>query len=258
MLKLIILISIPIFTSLPIRSDDIVSNFVHSPDSIVEHQVRLCDEHKSILNKLELTKTSEKKREVIYVETRDRFYQQNNWTIRIKIKANKVEVDLQKRMNSDDSVSGIEKLECELDRHGPVLQKTCHLPHEISPQNLKKIINSNDSWTLILSKAQEKWLKKESALREDALFHGTLKASRYELSTPDFSEITLDIVHLSSNPFYTYHEISTRYLIKDESTKSTLFENFVKSKKLITCPDQIDWEINKLDVMSILNHVTAD
>ncbi|MFA6236049.1 MAG: hypothetical protein WC635_01875 [Bacteriovorax sp.] len=257
MLKSILSISIFTLLSCSTWADAIVVNLVNSPDSIVEHQVRLCDEHKSILNKLHIT-TSEKKREVIYVETRDRFYQQNGWTIRIKIKTNTAEIDLKKRLKSNASTTGIEEIECELDKHGSVLQKTCSIHHEISPQKLKKIIDDDDSWTSILSKSQEKWLTKESALREDALFHGTLNASRYELSSPDFSEISLDIVHLSSNPFYTYHEISTRYLLKDLSRKSALFLNYVKSKKLIACPNQIDWEINKFDVMSILNHIKVN
>lgn len=231
--------------------------FALDPVAVVEHQIRLCEDSESILSKLNLEGASGKKREILYAETLNRFYQLNNWTIRLKVKSDKVEVDLKRRVKKSTTSLPFPGVECEYDRHGDTLEKTCKMNHEISLSKLQKIINDGENWTGILSGAQEKWLKSTSEIQEETLLYGVLKDFRYEVKHALLGDITLDLVHLAGDKTITFHEISVRYVVGEENPKRQLFEDFVKAKKLKTCADQLDWSINKFDVMTSLNFFQA-
>lgn len=218
--------------------------------AVIEHQIRLCDDQKNIFKKLNLQDLSGKKRIVLYAETANRFYQQNNWTIRLKIKSEKVEIDVKRRMGKNEATPESSQVECEYDRHGSSVEKTCKLSHEISFLKLSQIISGGKNWSAVLSTEQKKWLTEKAAFREDVLFYGSLKNIRHGFKHPEFGDVTVDLVHLAGNDSVTYHEISIRYPKSEEGKKADLFEDYVKSEKLITCPDQIDWSINKFDVMN--------
>jgi hypothetical protein len=223
-------------------------------NAIIEHQVRICDSEGQILEKLNLKSNSVKKRDIFYIETADQFYRTNGWVIRLKVKSSMAIIDIKKRFRRADIVPAIKNLECEYDKHGPSVEKSCKLSSEIPVSDVKNIINQNKSWINILSSAQKKWLKLEDVIRTDAYFNGILKDKRYEIEHPVLGTITLDTVYLDSNPNITYHEISLRYNEQDEHKMAVLLDNFIQRKNVILCPNQLDWAINKFDVMTVLDH----
>lgn len=221
---------------------------------LVEQQFRLCEDKKTLINKLNLENESARKRDVLYIETTDRFYQANGWVIRIKTKNDKVDIDLKKRFESNEPGPSMAGLECELDKHGDNLGKTCKINNEISLDKLEKIILNHEAWSDILSSAQKKWLTKESVIHEYAQFYGTLKNIRHEFDDKDLGKVSLDLVHLDRDESITYHEISIRYPISEDEIKTSAFLNFIKRKNLKTCSNQDDWQISKFDVMLPVVH----
>ena len=219
-------------------------------ESIVEHQIRICDDEKNILEAFKFSPSQGKKREIIYLETPDSFYKRNGWVIKIKKKPSEITVDIKKRMPNNENVPDLINLECELDKHGPSLEKTCKLTHIISGKLFNEVINKTKPWFEILSPAQFEWLNSRSTIKNNALFYGTLKNTRFEFNHPDLETLSIDAVHLDSDKKITFHEISIRYLESELEIKGPLFESFLKNKNILICPDQLDWSINKFDVMT--------
>ncbi len=220
---------------------------------VIEHQIRICDSEKKILKKLELNPEDSKFRSIFYVETPDQFYRHNGWVIRIKLKSDKATVDIKRRVSKNDILPDQKKIECEYDKHDKSLEKTCKLSSEMSLKDVKKVINNNLHWQSALSKDQRDWLEEASEIKNDAQFVGTLNDNRFEFDHDELGVITLDTVNLDSDSSINYHEISVRYPANEESKKAVIFEKFMIKKKILMCPGQTDWAINKFDVMTPVN-----
>lgn len=215
----------------------------------VEHQIRLCDDHESIIGKLQLKESVGKDRDIVYLETPDLVYRQNGWTLRLKIKSNKIEVDVKKRYAVNET--GLKNLECELDQHVEQT-KTCKINHETSLAKYKSVLAGTSKWHELLSQAQVDWLKENLVFSENTKIFGTLINKRFEFDHSDLNSVTVDTVHLKNNTSITYHEISIRYQQSEAVKKGQMFESFIKSKALVKCANQEDWDIDKFDVMSSL------
>lgn len=216
----------------------------------VEHQVRLCEGQNSIMSKLQLKLSAAKERDIAYLETTDQMYRQNGWTLRLKIKSSKIEVDVKKRYATVEAI-GLKNLECELDQH--VKQtKTCKINHETTLIKYKSVLAGTSKWHELLSLAQIDWLKENSNFFENTKTFGTLINKRFEFDNNDLGAVTLDTVHLKNNESITFHEISIRYQQSEAIKKSQMFESFIKAKGLVKCANQEDWDIDKFEVMSTL------
>ncbi|RPJ74142.1 MAG: hypothetical protein EHM20_11110, partial [Alphaproteobacteria bacterium] len=90
-----------------------------------EHQIRLCDSKESIIKKLQLKEIisadiKNKKSYVYYIDTKNRDYASLNWSIRVRVKSNKTEITVKKKLiNKDYSYSNYPNMVCEYDLHGP-------------------------------------------------------------------------------------------------------------------------------------------
>jgi hypothetical protein len=65
--------------------------------------------------------------------------------------------------------------------------------------------------------------------------------------------MTLDFVHQNSKEENTFNEISIRYPKNSGKEIGLKFEKYIKTIGIITCPNQVDWPINKFDILKILN-----
>lgn len=225
-------------------------NFAWADLLAIEHQIRLCEDQDSILSKLQLKESSGKVRDIVYLETSDQMYRQKGWTLRLKIKSNKIEVDVKKRYAADEAIV-LKNLECELDQH--VKQtKTCKINHETSLLKFSSVLAGTSKWHELLSTEQVDWLKENLVFTENTKIFGTLINKRFEFDTFDLGTVTLDTVHLKNSESVTFHEISIRYPQTESLKKSKMFEGFIKTKGLVPCVNQEDWDIDKFDVMNSL------
>lgn len=215
----------------------------------IENQIRLCEDHKDILKKLDIEKGNSKNRDIYYIETEDRFFQSHFWTIRLRIKSDSLEVDLKHRGDFKTS----SQIECEFDKHQESIEKTCKLKNQVPLKELTDVLEGRVPWYKLLSMAQINWLKSESSWRADARVFGVLKSTSLDFKDDQLGDISLDLVHLSSSKNITYHEISIRYSYERDADQTSLFEKFVSDKGLVKCTNQKDWDINKFDVMKILD-----
>lgn len=130
------------------------------------------------------------------------------------------------------------------------MELTCKLKNETIINSLEDLKNHQLNWQDVLTNEQLNVLSNCKLEALDLRLHGTLNNQRYIIKSSDFSEITIDLVTLSSDPNITFHEVSVRYPYKDLEFFSKKFENIVKNSGAKTCLNQKDWDINKFKVMT--------
>lgn len=218
-------------------------------DLKVEHQIRLCDTKENVIEKLKLEATSFSTQSIMYIETADRYYQQNRWTLRLKINANTVTLDAKKRYAQDEATPVINKIKCELDKHAQILEKTCKLSQQISRSLFESVVNKNRPWSDLLNSDQKNWLLNESEIKSEVNILGTLIADRNEFIHPELGKITTDIVSVKNDEKITYHEISIRYPHSQVSHYADLFESFIAESGVVACSNQEEWDFKKFDIL---------
>ncbi len=227
--------------------------------SIIEHQVRLCENEQSILEKLSLIPETvknlqAKEFQVYYLETLKRDFQANNWSLRIRLKKNKIELTVKKKSApSMDLSTKYPGIICEYDLHGSTKDYSCKLNSESSEKDFKNVLANTKVWTELLDQTQKSFLEDHNALFENALVYGTLEDSRFQWDQKDIGTITLDLVHQSHKEEISFHEISIRYLDIEAHDVASKFENFIKENNLTKCSNQIEWPIDKFEVFEVLN-----
>lgn len=227
-----------------------VAKLFAASEVLIEHQIRLCDSDEVILKALQINKKDLKFRKIYYIENIARDLKAKNYTLRLKVKNSKVEVDLKKRILDKQIPDIFNNGNCEIDKHANVLEKTCKASNGVSEAILQDVISGNSDWTKLLSKEQLNWLSTDQLNHLDPKIYGTLDANRGEANHKELGTITLDLVHVESHEEVKYHEISIRYPLSELSTKASSFEAFVKNRSVKACDNQIDWEINKFDVLN--------
>jgi uncharacterized protein YjbK len=227
-----------------------VASLFAASEVLIEHQIRLCDSDEVILKALQINKKDLKLRKIYYIENIARDLKTKNYTLRLKGKNSKVEVDLKKRILDKQIPDIFNNGNCEIDKHANVLEQTCKSSNEVSETLLKSVIKGEKEWSDILSKEQLNWLSTDQLYHLDPKIYGTLVANRGEANHKELGVITLDLVEVENHQDVKYHEISIRYPLSELSKKSSLFEAFVKDLSVKVCDNQIDWEINKFDILS--------
>lgn len=226
---------------------------------MIEHQIRLCDDAESITKKLDIEKSSSndsknKKYETYYVETKERNYQNLEWSIRIRLKQDKTEITLKKKSIANLRLdSKYPNMKCEYDLHANVKDFSCKLTSEISADDFQQVLKNNKNWLDLLDANQYSFLKDNNALFKDAVVYGTMINRRLQWENDSLGAVTLDIIHQDKKASNTFHEISIRYPITAPADIGVNFENYIKSVKIKTCTSQVERPVNKFDLLEILN-----
>ncbi len=239
-------------------------NIIHASDILrrkpnIEHQIRLCDDDLSIIQKLNLklqnnTNNQEKNFQTYYIETQKRSYETLRWSIRIRVKANKTEITVKKKSLPNEKLESIySNIICEYDLHGDLKEYSCKLNSEINNDEFKKILSGKKNWIECLDSTQTQFLKDYQALFTEAKVYGSLMNKRFQWNEEPFGLITIDLSHLSQDKTITFNEASIRYSSNQAQELGPLFENFIKLTQIKTCNDQRDWPQNKFDLFEILN-----
>lgn len=216
-----------------------------------EHQIRLCDENKTILENLHLSGAQFKTTSIYYAETPERSLAAQGLSVRIKLKQNKAEVTVKKRLGPDENLQPEGQLICENDLHGGQKNRTCKIDSSVDKTEFEKLLNKKKDLSAILSKEQMNLLSRYGADIQTAVLYGTLSSQRYQWMDKRFGEVTLDLVEQKGKEDIRYHEISIRY--NDSESKGNQFEAFLSGTGIKTCADQIKWPVNKFDTLEILN-----
>lgn len=232
-----------------------LNTFAASSGAInIEHQVRLCEDEQSIIKKLNLNQEESKKFQTYYIETKNKDYETQGWSIRVRVKSNKTEITVKKKARETDHLENkYPNIICEYDLHGATKEYSCKLNADLQTADFYKVLKNNKSWIDILDSAQFNLLKDNNLLLRNALIFGELENTRIQWDDHKLGLITLDLVHLSQNANTTFHEISIRYPVNAGKEIGIQFENLLQSAKIKTCSDQVDWPINKFDILEILN-----
>lgn len=214
----------------------------------VEHQIRICDTSENILRAFNLKKASFKSRELYYFETDNLILKSNQLIIKIKNKFDRIEIDLKKRISIED-LNDYSDANCEFDKHDNNIELTCKYSHQETIQTLDDLKNHKHDWQNALSSEQLNFLENIKSESLNLKLFGTLSNLRYTIMTPDFSEISIDLVTLKSDNKINFHEISVRYPYNELEKKSLQFETLIKKSGLKLCLNQQDWDVKKFEVM---------
>jgi hypothetical protein len=190
---------------------------------------------------------------VYYVETPNLDYQKNDLSIRIRAKTKKIEVTVKKRYQNI-TVNGHGNVICELDKHGGQKEYSCKINFDTTADKFNEVLKNKRSWTDLLSKEQEEFLKDNNGWIDHSFVYGILNNQRFQWNDPNFGLITLDLVHDINNEKNMFHEISIRYSQSKEIIDDPKFEKYIQNNKLIKCSNQIDWSVNKFDIFTIQNN----
>jgi uncharacterized protein YjbK len=224
----------------------------------IEHQFRLCDSDESILEKFGIDEKSNteiqgKKFKIYYVDTLDRLYNKSNWSIRFREKNNKVELTIKNKIDPIVDVSKYSNIECEYNLHGTTKEYACKLTSEVSINDFEKILKGSKNWTTLLSKVQLELIKDLNVVHESAKVWGVLDAERHQWNDKKLGAISVDLIHSEKDNSATYNEISIRYPVSNSNTFSKKFEEYLQNSGVGLCSDQMQWGIDKFDVIEILN-----
>jgi uncharacterized protein YjbK len=232
----------------------ISSYAIFAKDLIVEDQIRLCESDSSIISKLKLKPIfgfgiDQKNYKVYYIETDNRDFQKNKVSLRFRVKEKKVEITVKRRLNAPGEIVESSDMECEYDLHGGVKEYSCKINSDIELSDFKQIINNQKPWSDYLTSSEAQLIESLKNNFNQAKIFGYLVDDRYQRVDSDLGKITLDLVHPSKNQSVSYHEISIRYDLSDMIQINKLFNQYISSKKLIKCKDQLDWSVDKFSVM---------
>ncbi len=222
----------------------------------LEHQIRICESKDQIISKLKLNPDDFKSKDVLYVETIDQKFKASGWSIRIRKSEKKIELDLKKKISISNSLEEVTQFDCEFDLHGTTLEKTCKLNNVIDSKLFEEVLKGEKNWLHLLNNDQEKWLKNENMLLTDALILGNLLHLRSSLSIKSLGDMTIDLVNLNARQKakdISFNEVSIRYPKDKISVYAHKFEKIVDDLGLNKCSNQIDWDINKFEVLKPIN-----
>lgn len=218
-----------------------------------EHQIRLCDDNATILEKLQLGANSGKKSSVYYLETESRSLGALAVSVRLRMKQDKAEITVKKRFgNSSIKLKSEGQTICENDLHGGVSELSCKINATVDKEEGQKILSGKKNWLEVVSKEQLEFLKKYQATLKDVSVYGTLVNKRYQWTDKVLGEVTLDLVEQVGKEEVKYNEISVRYDENDQQTGKR-FETFFRNTGIKACDNQLDWPLNKFDTLQILN-----
>ena len=229
--------------------------FAASSDAInIEHQVRICDNEQSILKKLKLDQAKNKIYQTYYIETKNKDFESRSWSIRVRVKSNKTEITVKKRSSEAEHLENkYPNIICEYDLHGPAKEYACKLNADVQTEDFYKVINKNKNWLDILDSTQFNLLQDYNLLLKDAVVFGYLENNRLQWDDRILGLVTLDLVHQNKNENITFHEISIRYPLNGSKDMAIQFERLLKTTQIKTCSDQVNWPINKFDILEVLN-----
>ncbi len=224
----------------------------------IEHQIRICDTNENIIAEFNLKKNfpiemQSKKFKIYYAETREHTYSDLKWSIRFREKNSKVEITVKKKMNLNEEKPKYSNVVCEYDMHGATKEYSCKINSEIPASEFEKVLSNKKNWTKVLDLDQYDFLKENNVVFENAQIYGILEANRFQWTDNNFGLITVDLVHLNHNSSTTFNEISIRYPVGSPTSLSKSFENYVAQSGVIACANQIDWAVDKFQVLEILN-----
>lgn len=233
--------------------------FAKEPALNIEHQIRLCDEGQLIFKKLfpsqdNSSETKDKKYKIYYIETKDHIYESLGWSIRARVKSKNTEITIKKKSSERIELDGLfHDMICEYDLHGSKKTYSCKLSGEVPNEEFQNVIMNNKKWTDLLSSDQYNFLQDSNLILKDAVVYGMLDSKRVQWKNDLFGLVTLDLVYPYNNNDISFHELSIRYPAKSGNEVAIQFENFVKTTGIKTCKNQIDWLVNKFEVLDILN-----
>lgn len=229
-------------------------NLVANETKNIEHQLRLCDSSNHILNSLNLNNTGPREFNLYFIETPNKDYETNKWSIRIRFKSNKTEITVKKKSFELEQLDKIYSgMICEYDQHGSVSEYGCKLNADISNNDFDRVIKNKANWTEILSKQQYKLLNDHQMILPNSKVVGFLKNYRYQWDDHFFGTITLDLIHLPNNEDVSFNEISIRYLQNSNVLMGKKFDQLIQSVHINLCTNQVDWEVDKFDLLNVLN-----
>jgi uncharacterized protein YjbK len=218
-----------------------------------EHQIRLCDDNEKILRNLNLKKKQEKKSLVYYLDTEDKKLSERGLSVRIRVKQNKAEMTLKKRLGDTNSPGPMSRSTvCEYDLHGSSRELSCKIDSTIEISEFENILRRKKNWTEVISAEQLDFLKKYGEQDAQVFVYGTLTDHRYKWEDKSLGEITLDLVEQNEKEEIKYNEISIRYDQNDFQV-GRKFEEFFRRTGIKACENQLDWPVTKFDTLTILN-----
>lgn len=235
-----------------------ISYAAFAGDLLVEDQIRLCEKDQYIISKLNLKPifgfgVDTKSYRTYYVETDNRDFQKNKVSLRLRVKDKKVEMTVKRRLSNPGEIVETSDMECEYDLHGGVKEYSCKINSDIELSDFKQIIDNQKPWFDFLTSNEAKLI---DALKNNfvkAKVFGYLSDDRYQRVDSNLGKITVDLVHPSKNSNVSYHEVSIRYNLSEMNQMNKLFNQYVTSKKLVICKDQLDWSVDKFSVMDKQN-----
>lgn len=219
---------------------------------MTEHQIRLCDDNQNIVEKLALSGAQFKKTAIYYAESPERSLATLGLSIRIKLKQNKAEVTVKKRIAKDETLKPDIQAICENDLHGGQKNRTCKIDSSVDRAEFEQWLEKKKHLSALLSKEQVNLLSRYGTVPEKAVVYGTLLSQRYQWTDKRFGEMTLDLVAQSGKEEIRFHELSIRYADSDLLIGSQ-FETFLSNTGIKACADQIKWPVNKFDTLEIIN-----
>ncbi len=168
----------------------------------IEHQIRLCDDKQTILDKIKndpwSSSFNSNSYKVYYIDTANRDFEKNQWSIRARIKKNKTEITVKKKFPNIPSKQNIPpEMICEFDLHGSVKEYSCKINSDIANSDFENIIKKQTNLLDVLDSSQVKFLKDNNLNLKDILVYGTLINVRLQWNHPQFGTITLDLVELN-------------------------------------------------------------
>lgn len=219
-----------------------------------EHQIRLCDDNKSIIEKLHLSADQKKDFRTYYFETSSLDLGSNGLSVRARLKANHAEITVKKKFGNMNSLklTSSDQIICENDLHGGVKEYSCKISSNIDKEDFQKVLKGKKNWLKILTEEQLSFLKKYHGDFKEINVYGTLSDNRYQWTDKIFGVVTLDLVEQVNREQVKYNEISIRYNDSD-NLMGPRFEEYFKKTNINACLNQRDWDIDKFATLEILN-----
>jgi hypothetical protein len=222
---------------------------------LAEYQIRLCENKNAILKKLSIEESDlSKNKSLFYLENKnlDLFKKR----IFIKIKTNKKQIDVSVKVkttvNDSTKMSNSKDRVCEYDIHGERIDYSCKMLAVKTLDQLKDVQDGKKSWKHLLSDEQMEWLDSLNLIdlkNINLKIFGEIISSDAKWSSDEFSNINLDL-ESSNEGEHEFNEISYRFNKDDSDSESAKFDQFLKEKNIVLCPDQTDGFLEKIKYLT--------
>lgn len=218
---------------------------------VIEDQYRLCDSDENIIEKLNLKTNSEKNQNIYHLETADKIFKKNGWSIRFRERDDNVELTVKHHSESYlNNHPDLKDIECEYDLHEDVKEYSCKLNSKISIKDFNRLKRSEIHWTDLLTSDEFNWLN-QNQLLIDANLWGFQTNRRFKINYKNLKDITIDLIHLQKRPDLSFHEISVRFTENNQIKRHEEFINFLKNTGVFLCTNQNEWEVDKYQYLEI-------